>query len=116
MAKNKGGRPPHTPTKATRARVKLLKADGWSNERVAANLMICRNTLDEHYPLELQYGADEKRAEVLESMDKASKKGNAAAGKWLHERFASAPPIGRTTTTVLRTRVAPVTTTYLYRE
>lgn len=84
------GRPSFKPTKAQRERVKLLKADGWSNERIARNLGIARNTLELHFAGELSDGADLKSAEILTAMEKAAKSGNVSAGKWLHERFAQA--------------------------
>lgn len=89
------GRPRFQPTKAQRDRVKLLKAMGWSNERIAAQILvkgkpIARNTLEDRFADELQFGADAKRLENLESMEKAAKKGNASAGKWLAERYDAA--------------------------
>ena len=81
------GRPRFKPTKAQRDRVKLLKADGWSNERIAAQLGISRNTLEQALAAELEFGSDAKRVELLEAMEKAAKKGNASAGKWLADRY-----------------------------
>lgn len=87
------GRPRFTPTRAQRERVKLLKAFGWSNERIAALIGpkgISRNTLEAAFAAELEFGADAKRLENMEAMEKAAKKGNASAGKWLAERFDAA--------------------------
>lgn len=81
------GRPRFKPKPKQRERVKLLKADGWSNERIAAQLAISRNTLEAAFALELEFGADAKRVENLEAAEKAAKKGNASAIKWLAGRF-----------------------------
>lgn len=78
------------PTKAQRNCVKLLKADGWSDERIAAQFRISRTTLLKAFPDELEFGADEKRMEAIQTMERIAKSGNATAGKWLHERFETA--------------------------
>lgn len=84
------GRPPFKPTYAQRERVKMLKADGWPNERIARNLEIARNTLEKVFPEELEHGADEAQAELMGWAVKAAKKGNASMVKWLAERYAAA--------------------------
>ena len=81
------GRPPFKPTKAQRAKVELMKAVGWSNERIAAQLKIARNTLEKAFAAELEWGADAKRLQVFENLEKASKKGNASASKQLLDQF-----------------------------
>lgn len=89
------GRPRFKPTKPQRDRVKLLKAMGWSNERIAAQVLdkkgkpICRNTLETVFASELLHGADAKRVENIEAMQRAAMKGNASAGKWLDEKYAA---------------------------
>lgn len=80
------GRPAFKATKPLRDRVKLLKADGWSNDRIARQLGIARNTLEKKFAEELEFGADAKRVEILEAADKAAKKGNATMIKWLADR------------------------------
>lgn len=80
------GRPNFKPTPTQRERVKLLKADGWSNERIARRLGIARNTLEKVFAWELEDGADEKRAELLDYALKGAKKGNASLIKWLIDR------------------------------
>lgn len=84
------GRPRFKPTPKQRNRVKLLKADGWSNERIAAQIGISPDTLAVAFVEEIQFGADAKRLEIIEAMERAATKGNASAGKWLHDRFAAA--------------------------
>ena len=84
------GRPRFKPTPKQRERVKLLKADGWSNERIAAQLGVDPGTLAAAFANEIQFGADAKRLELIEAMERAAKKGNASAGKWLHDRYAAA--------------------------
>lgn len=81
------GRPRYKPTKPQRDRVKLLRADGWSIERIAAQLGIAHTTLMSAFASEIEFGADAKRIELIEAMQAAAKKGNASAGKWLHDRF-----------------------------
>lgn len=83
-------RPRFQPTTKQRERVKLLKADGWSNERIAVQLGIDPATLAIHFKSEIEFGADAKRIELIEAMERAAKKGNASAGKWLHDRFTTA--------------------------
>ncbi len=78
------------PTRAQRERVKLLKADGWSNERIAALIGVARNTLEAAFAAEIEFGADQKKAEVLEDLKAASKKGNASAARQLLDRFDTA--------------------------
>lgn len=80
------GRPRFKPTKVQRERVKLLKADGWQNDRIARHLGIARNTLEAAFAEEIEFGLDVKQAELLASADKAAKKGNATMIKWLADR------------------------------
>src|SRR5688572_10858360 len=75
-----------TPTKQQRDRVKRLKADGWSNDRVARLLGISRNTLETAFAAEIEFGLDLKQDELIEYADKGAKKGNATLIKWLADR------------------------------
>ena len=73
----------------------MLEAMGWSNERIAEQILvkgkaIARNTLEDRFANELQLGAHAKRLENIEAMERAAKKGNASAGKWLAERYDAA--------------------------
>lgn len=81
------GRPRFKPTKAQRNRVKLMKAAGWSNERIAAQIGVARNTLEKALAAELEFGADSKKLQVMENLEKASGKGNASASKQLLDMF-----------------------------
>lgn len=49
------GRPEHVASQQNRNRVNLLVAMGWSNERIAAALMITQPTLRKHYFSELKF-------------------------------------------------------------
>lgn len=89
------GRPRFKPTAKQRERVKLLKADGWSNDRIAAQIGVSRNTLEAALAAELEFGADAKRMEVLENLAVASKKGNASASRLLIDRFDVASTLRR---------------------
>ena len=80
-------RPRFKPTSAQRDLVKLLKADGWPNERIATYFGIARNTLETTFAPEIEFGADFKRAKLLEWMQAAARKGSVAAGRWLAARF-----------------------------
>ena len=52
-----GGRPSHRPSQATRTRVNLLLALGWSNQRIALALDVDLKTLKKHYADELKLRA-----------------------------------------------------------
>lgn len=73
-------------TAAMRKSVELMKADGWSDERIAAQLGCSRPTLLKHFANELEFGADKVRREQLANLAKASRKGNVAAAKALLAR------------------------------
>lgn len=77
------GRPPFNATPALRRDVRLMKADGWSDDRIAMRLAISRTTLLKHFGTELALGADLERLETLRDLKRASKKGNASAIKML---------------------------------
>ena len=81
------GRPRFKPTKAHRDDVELMKASGWSNERIAAQMKISRNTLESRFADELQYGADRVRLENLKYLRAAAKAKNASAIKQLNDRL-----------------------------
>lgn len=79
-------RPRFKPTKAQQADVEIMKADGWSNERIALQLRIARNTLEQYFADQLQYGADLVRLENLRNVRRMAKK-NASAAKQLNDRL-----------------------------
>lgn len=83
------GRSPFKPTKAQRADVELLKADGWSDERIADLLGISRPTLLKHFSHELRRGRDKVLAENLRNLRKLAKK-NSSAARLLFDRLAIA--------------------------
>lgn len=80
------GQPPFKPTKAQRGDVETMKADGWSNDRIALQLRISRPTLEKHFADELQYGRDTVQLENLKNLRKMAKK-NASAAKQLNDRL-----------------------------
>lgn len=80
------GRPRFKPTTSQRDRVRRLKADGWSNDRIARVLGISRNTLEAAFAEEIEFGLDLKLDEVLELAEKGAKKNNATLIKWLAQR------------------------------
>jgi biotin operon repressor len=76
---NEGGRPPLKPTRLQRQDVRLFKADGWSDERIARRLGLSRTTLLKHFGHELSNGADEERQAALRLLKKAASKLNIGA-------------------------------------
>ena len=76
---NEGGRPPLKPTRLQRQDVRLFKADGWSDERIARRLGISRTTLLKHFGHELSNGANEERQAALRLLKKAANKLNIGA-------------------------------------
>ena len=78
---NEGGRPEFRPTNEQRQTVRLCKADGWSDERIAVILGIARNTLTKHFAHELEHGADEERKFAVGLLRKAAERNNIAAIK-----------------------------------
>lgn len=82
MARSKiRGRPSFAPTKQQSADVRLFKADGWSDNRIARRLGISRTTLLKHFAEELEHGADDERAEALKLLKRAARKLNVTAIK-----------------------------------
>ncbi|KAF0102224.1 MAG: hypothetical protein FD144_2659 [Rhodospirillaceae bacterium] len=80
------GRPAFKPTRDQRSDVEIMKADGWSNERIALQLRISRPTLEKAFANELQYGRDTVQLENLKSLRKMAKK-NASANRQLNDRL-----------------------------
>ena len=78
---NRGGRPPYAPTKAQRDTVRLLKADNWTDERIARRIGIKEDTLRKHFAEDLANGADENREHALKLLKRAANKLNVAAIK-----------------------------------
>ena len=95
MPKNKGGRPPFSPTPALRKRVSVGAAGGMTHEELALALGITRPTLEKHFELELSVGAHQRRLDVLNAMYSAAtgRKKNVAAQKaFMAESPAIAAP------------------------
>lgn len=84
------GRKPLKVTATLRRDVELMKADGWSDDRVAAQLQISRTTLLKHFGGELEFGADRVRRRQLANLDRLSKR-NVAAAKALLARADTMP-------------------------
>ncbi len=68
MAKDKGGRPPHQPTEATRKQVKALSAYGIPQEEIGKVIGVSKPTLEKHYRDELDRAQSEVNAKVAESL------------------------------------------------
>ncbi len=68
MAKDKGGRPPHEPTEASRKQVKALSAYGIPQEEIGKVIGVSKPTLEKHYRDELDRAQSEVNAKVAESL------------------------------------------------
>lgn len=80
---NVGGRPPHQPTDADRAKVKALAAYGTPQEQIARVFDIHVQTLRTHYRDELDLGVIEANAQVAKTLfSQATKEGNTTAAIW----------------------------------
>ncbi len=78
------GRPEHIPTQQNRNRVSMLVALGWSNQRIAAAMLVTLPTLRKHYFSELKYRAvarDRLDANLATKLWDLFLAGNVAAGK-----------------------------------
>jgi len=89
------GRPPHAPTPALRRRVSIAAGGGMRHEDIALALGINRDTLAKYYEQELSVGAMERRAEVMQALHAAAKRGSSSAAKayLLLEPQLAAPPL-----------------------
>jgi transcriptional regulator with XRE-family HTH domain len=83
----KRGRPPFNPTAKHRDRVMLLTAAGITEAAIATVLGICRRTLQSYFATELATGRGVKRAQNLERLEAAAKRGNVSAMKALAQAF-----------------------------
>jgi hypothetical protein len=83
------GQPPFKPTPSQRRDVETLKAESWSNDRIAHVLGVSRPTLEKHFVQELQHGRDRVQLETLRSLRKLAKK-NASANRQQLDRLAAA--------------------------
>ena len=81
--RDRGGRPPHTPTQGTRNRVNLLLGLGWSDRRIATALDVDLKTMKKHYPeLKFRDVARDRLDEAMASkLWKLFMSGNVAAGR-----------------------------------
>ena len=79
------GRPEFEPTQRQRDDVKLWASDDWTEDRMAAQIGISRNTLRKHFADEIQYGADKVRTVVLRDLQRASAAGRTGASAKLLE-------------------------------
>jgi transcription initiation factor TFIIIB Brf1 subunit/transcription initiation factor TFIIB len=70
MAKNKGGRPPHQPTAATRKQVETLAGYGVQQAEIGKVIGVSDATLRKHYAEELALGETKANSLVAESLFK----------------------------------------------
>lgn len=88
------GRPGFEPTQRQREDVKLWASDDWTEDRMAAQLGISRNTLRKHFAEEIQYGADKVRTMVLRDLQRSSAAGRTGASAKLLELTEKVRPPG----------------------
>jgi hypothetical protein len=84
---SKRGRRPFNPTTKQRDRVMLLAAGGITEPAIAAVLGCCERTLRNCFKAELATGRGVKRAQNLERLEAAAKRGNVSAMKALAAAF-----------------------------
>ena len=80
---SKRGRKAFVPTAKHRDRVMLLAAGGIPEPAIAAVLGCCERTLRNYFGVELETGRGVKRAQVLEQLSAAARRGNVSAMKAL---------------------------------
>lgn len=86
------GRPEYEPSQRARDDVRLWAADDWTEDRMARQLGISRNTLRKHFAEELEHGADKVRAMVLRDLMRSSAQGKVGASNKLLEITGLVPP------------------------
>lgn len=84
------GRPSFKKTKENQELVSLLRADGWTQERIAHYLGCDVKTLAKYFSRELQYGADLIRGMALQVTLQRMRQGNSVATGRLLELTAEA--------------------------
>lgn len=72
-------RPPHEPTKESRALVKVMAAGGIEQARMAGALGITRPTLRKHYKAEIGNGGAEADAQIIAALFKSAIGGSVKA-------------------------------------
>lgn len=90
------GRPAFEKTKEKQEVVAVLKAAGWSNERIARYIGCDVKTLRKHFSLELSQATDAAEAEALLTIHRRMKEGNVSAARQvmsLAEKGRAAPPM-----------------------
>jgi DNA-binding CsgD family transcriptional regulator len=81
------GRPEHEVTRRNQEKVKLWALHDWSEDRMARQLGISRNTLRKHYASELEFGADAVATEAMLDLKRQSAAGKTAASNKLIEQY-----------------------------
>ena len=79
--KDHWGRPSFEKTEEKQQLAMVLKACGWSNERIARRIGCDPKTLRKHFSQELSSAADEKEAEALMAIYARMKEGNVSAAR-----------------------------------
>jgi hypothetical protein len=82
------GRPEHEATESNRQKVRLWALADWSEDRMARQLGISRNTLRKHYAPELEFGADHVATQAMLDLQRQSREGKTAASRRLLEIYS----------------------------
>ncbi len=96
MATDHLGRPGFEKTVENQEAVQVLKAAGWSNERIARYVGCDPKTLRKHFSQELTQAVDQAEAEALLTIHRRMKEGNVSAARQvmtLAEKGRAAPPM-----------------------
>jgi predicted ArsR family transcriptional regulator len=86
------GRPEFVPTDDDRERVQVLKAQGMSNEAIAAALDIHQQTLVKHFSIELECAVAKKTADVMMARYRSAMGGSVPAQNKFLELAGAMPP------------------------
>lgn len=92
-SKGSNGRPAFTATDPLRRKVAECAAAGMSQDDIARAIGCSTPTLVKHFEYELTTGAAVKRAEIIELMFKAARKGNVTAQKALDLKSQAAAAV-----------------------
>jgi hypothetical protein len=81
LTKTGPGRPLFRPTVPQREAVRLMRTDGWSEDRISKRIGVSRPTLRSAFSVELSDGADHERLTALRALKRQVNRGNIAAIK-----------------------------------
>lgn len=95
LSRDSWGRPSFEKTVENQEIVQVLKAAGWTKERIARHLGVDVKTLRKHFSLELDLATDRAEAEALLTIHRRMKEGNVSAARQvitMAEKGKAVPP------------------------